>query len=35
VTDLLLVLLGGAAVALAIWLIDRGIRAAERDLDGY
>jgi hypothetical protein len=35
VTDLLLVLLGGGAVALVVWIIDRGIRAAERDLDGY
>jgi hypothetical protein len=35
VTDLLLVLLGGAAVALVVWLIDRGIAQAEKDLDGY
>jgi hypothetical protein len=35
VSDLALVLLGGIAVAFVVWLIDRGIRAAERDFDNY
>ena len=34
-TDLIIVLLGGVVVAVIIWLIDRGIAQAEKDLDGY
>jgi hypothetical protein len=34
-TDLILVLLGGGALVFIVWLIDRGIAQAEKDLDGY
>jgi hypothetical protein len=35
VIDILILLLGGGAVAFVVWLIDRGIAQAEKDLDGY